>query len=107
MGTKVPILQGVKVPTTITMLTSKSRKYRYPHIRVPAVIKALVEGRLFEAKIIDERTVYYVVVSQPTPTSYRPKKVGNSVYIRLPIEPKSRNAIIELTEDGFIVHLEP
>ncbi len=106
----MPLLAGVKVPTTITLVTSKatSRKsYRYPYVRIPASIKALVEGRLFEAKVIDDKTVYYVVTNKPSPTAYKPMRMGGSIYLRLPIDDVRgrRSAVIELREDGLIVHV--
>ncbi len=108
MGSKVPILQGVRLSTRVVELTSRNSKYRYPYIHIPATIKALVEGRFFEAKIVDERTIHYVMVDQPTPTSYKPMKRGRgAIYIRLPIHTTAKDAIIELTENGFIVYLKP
>ncbi len=104
MGSKVPILQGVRLSTRVVELTSNYK--RYPYVHIPATIKALVEGRFFEAKVVDEKTVHYVMVDNPTPASYKPTRRGRgAIYIRLPIKPKSRNAVIELTEDGFIVRI--
>ncbi len=102
----MPPLVGLRVPTTIRMLTSKNKGYKYPYVRIPASIRALVEGRFFEAKVIDDRTVYYVVIDKPSPTSYKPVNRSGSLYLRLPIDVGGRrSAIIETREDGLLVRV--
>ena len=105
MGADVPLLAAVRLETKISLKYSKGGKYRYAYIRIPAAIKALVEGRSFKVERKGDVIVYKI--SEPGPDTFKPVKFGSSLYLRLPVSLgiERGKAVIELLPDGLAVHL--
>jgi len=104
MGIQVPPLLRVAIETRVSLKRSKNGRYHYAYIRIPASIKALVEGRYFHVERKGNILIYRI--SEASSNAFKPVKYGNSLYIRLPLDAvSSSKAIIELLPDGFLVRL--